>query len=141
MLKNAIAIALLSAASVAVHAAGGYAGVTLNQFGGQGGGYTNTATSGGSQANTGSYGQGSAQMHSANDGSTYAHAGANVTPTGANSYTSGGSTSNATSNSYTTGLGNGQTTGGTGQDYTASAWSNFGAQAGGFTGSLHFGGF
>lgn len=141
MLKNAIAIALLATASVAVHAAGGYAGVTLNQFGGQGGGYTNTATVGGSQANTGSYGQGSAQMHSANDGSTYAHAGANVTPTGANSYTSGGSTSNATSDSYRTGLGNGATTGAVGNDFSGSAWSNFGTAAGGFTGSMHFGGF
>lgn len=99
MLKNIALFAVLSIATVAAHAAGGYAGVTLNGFSGQGGGYTNTATVGGSQANTGSYGQGSATMHTQNDGSTYAHAGANVTPTGANSYTSGGSTSNAESHS------------------------------------------
>lgn len=141
MLKNIALFSLLAAASVAAHAAGGYAGATLGGFSGQGGGYTNTATVGGSQANTGSYGQGSATMHTQNDGSTYAHAGANVTPTGANSYTSGGSVSNAESQSYTTGLGNGQTLGGVGSDYSANAWSNFGASMGGFTGSVHFGGF
>lgn len=141
MFKNAIAIAVLSIGSVAAHAAGGYAGVTLGGFSGQGGGYTNTATVGGSQANTGSYGQGSATMHTQNDGSTYAHAGANVTPTGANSYTSGGSVSNSESQSYTTGLGNGATTGAVGNDFSGSAWSNFGTAGGGFTGSMHFGNF
>lgn len=143
MLKNIALFSLLAVASVGVQAAGGYAGATLNAHTGQGGGYTENATVGGSQANTGSYGAGGfATMATKNEGTSYSHAGANIAPDGVNSYTSGGSFSNGTSTSDIRGpFANGQTTGAVGNDFSSKAWGSFETAGGGFTGSVHFGSF
>lgn len=140
MLKQLAIVLALSTATVGVHAAGTYAGTVTNGHNGQGTGFTSTATVGGSQANTGSYGvNGYATMATRNAGDTYAHAGASVQPDGANSYTSGGSFSSGTSTSNIRGLGNGQTTGAVGNDFTSQANSNFKTWGDGFTESKHYG--
>lgn len=138
-----VAMLMFALAPMVAHAAGGFATGNFSTHQGQGGGYTETATVGGSQANTGSYGAGGfATMSTKNAGDTYAHAGANISPDGVNSYSSGGSFSTGTSVSDIRGpFANGQTTGAVGNDFSGKAWGTFGTAGGGFIADANFGKF
>src|SRR5690606_19215361 len=102
ILIAAAALALSLSAGVS-HAAGGFAAGIIGgeyagtSYSGAAGGYGQSATTGGSMAQTENYGTGLSLQHSSNDGYGYAGAGGFTGAEGSVSYTVGGSGSNAIS--------------------------------------------
>lgn len=141
----AAAVVGLSLSAGVSQAAGGFAaGIIGGEYAGQSysgsaTGYGQSATTGGSMAQTENYGTGLSLQHSSNDGYGYAGAGGFTGPEGSVSYTAGGSGSNAVSGGFSTGNGYGETAGGVGTDYSANSWSNF--ETGGFGGSFGAAGY